>query len=213
MGGAAGRGHHQHRSSFSAQQSPHGTVPARGADTPGAPRSGHGSECVRIIPAAGTRHEDGHITQLDLSGRVRAALSSEPAVTAVAQAGKGWFKPVLGAALAASVAVMAVLTVSKDNSPGAGLAAVERTETELTQPFASPNIGRMTPVSQPVNLSGSSPQAKAKMNTYLLRHYQLTGESGGKGFVSFVPIVVTQEPAKGGTELENGEKDGEPSQK
>ncbi|HLF30699.1 MAG TPA: sigma-E factor negative regulatory protein [Xanthomonadales bacterium] len=159
------------------------------------------------------RHEDGHITQLDLSGRVRAALSSEPAVTAVAQAGKGWFKPVLGAALAASVAVMAVLTVSKDNSPGAGLAAVERTETELTQPFASPNIGRMTPVSQPVNLSGSSPQAKAKMNTYLLRHYQLTGESGGKGFVSFVPIVVTQEPAKGGTELENGEKDGEPSQK
>lgn len=159
------------------------------------------------------RHQDGHIAQVDLSGRVRAALSREPAVTAMAEAGKGWFKPVFGAALAASVAVMAVLTVSNGKSPGIVPAAVEQAETALTQPFTSPNIGRMTPASQPVNLSGSSPQARAKMNTYLLRHYQLTGESGGKGFVSFVPIVVTQEPVKGDTGLENDAKDGEPTRK
>jgi negative regulator of sigma E activity len=158
------------------------------------------------------RHQDGHIAQVDLSGRVHAALSSEPAATAVVVAAKGWFKPVLGGALAASVAVMAVLTVSNGNL-GIAPATVERAEAALTQPFASPNIGSMTPVSQPVNLSGSSPQVKAKMHTYLLRHYQLTGESGGKGFVSFVPIVVTQEPAKGSTELENRAKDDEPSPK
>ena len=30
------------------------------------------------------------------------------------------------------------------------------------------------------------------MNSYLLRHYQVTGSTGGKGFVSYIPIVVTQ---------------------
>jgi hypothetical protein len=34
------------------------------------------------------------------------------------------------------------------------------------------------------------------MNSYLLRHYQVAGSAGGKGFVSFVPIVVTQAPAE-----------------
>ena len=29
------------------------------------------------------------------------------------------------------------------------------------------------------------------MNPYLLRHYQATGSANGKGFVSFVPIVIT----------------------
>jgi hypothetical protein len=34
------------------------------------------------------------------------------------------------------------------------------------------------------------------MNSYLLRHYQVTGSTGGKGFVTFVPIVVTQAAAQ-----------------
>jgi hypothetical protein len=29
------------------------------------------------------------------------------------------------------------------------------------------------------------------MDSYLLRHYQATGATGGKGFVTFVPIVIT----------------------
>lgn len=157
------------------------------------------------------RHQDGHISQVDLSGRVREALSSEPVVTVGIRAGSGWFKPVVGVALAASVALVAVLTVSNGNSPGNVPANAERPEAAFTEPFTSPNIGTRTPVSQPVNLSGRDPQANAKMNTYLLRHYQLTGESGGKGFVSFVPIVVTQAPAKDGTGDKGDEKDGESS--
>ena len=34
------------------------------------------------------------------------------------------------------------------------------------------------------------------MNSYLLRHYQATDSTGGKGFVTFVPIVVTQAAAQ-----------------
>ena len=30
------------------------------------------------------------------------------------------------------------------------------------------------------------------MNSYLLRHYQVAGSTGGKGFVTLVPIVVTR---------------------
>lgn len=157
------------------------------------------------------RHQDGHIAQRDLSGRVRAALSSEPDVTTGTRAGSRWLKPFAGAALAASVALIAVLTVSNGAAPGVAPAGTTGSETAAAESFASPNIGRMTPVSQPVNLTGGSPQANAKMNIYLLRHYQLTGESGGKGFVSYVPIVVTQAPANGETEDENGEQDSEQS--
>ena len=29
------------------------------------------------------------------------------------------------------------------------------------------------------------------MDSYLVRHYQATGAAGGKGFVTFVPIIIT----------------------
>jgi hypothetical protein len=55
----------------------------------------------------------------------------------------------------------------------------------------------MTPQSQPVNLSGSESAENPEINAYLLRHYQVTGGAGGRGFVSFVPIVITHSlPAK-----------------
>lgn len=38
------------------------------------------------------------------------------------------------------------------------------------------------------------------MNSYLLRHYQVAGASGGNGFVSFVPIVIS----KPGTQVHAG---------
>ena len=30
------------------------------------------------------------------------------------------------------------------------------------------------------------------MDAYLLRHYQATGATGGKGFVAFIPVVITR---------------------
>jgi hypothetical protein len=61
----------------------------------------------------------------------------------------------------------------------------------------SPNPSGLTPLSQPVNLSGGLRQGNQKINTYLLRHYQVTEKAGGgRGFVSFVPIVVTHDPSR-----------------
>ena len=48
----------------------------------------------------------------------------------------------------------------------------------------------MLPVSRQASLSGGL-RSEQKMNSYLLRHYQATGTSG-KGFVTFVPIVITK---------------------
>jgi len=139
------------------------------------------------------RHQDGKIAHNELSSRVRQALSGEPDVKISRSIGKaGWFKPIAGAAVAASVALFAIMTVSTEPPEGSSAPVKEMSQAEPAKPFVSPNPSRLTPVSQPVNLSGGLRQNSQKFNTYLLRHYQVTEEAGGgRGFVSFVPIVVT----------------------
>ena len=135
------------------------------------------------------RHQDGQLAKLDLTGRIQAALASEPAEAASSQVKRSWFKPVAGAAIAASVALVAVMTVSQQG-PSALPVGPETAQPAVAESFTSPNIGSVTRAAQPVNLSGSTGQNNPRMTTYLLRHYQASGEAGGKGFVSFVPIVV-----------------------
>jgi len=139
------------------------------------------------------RHQDGKLAHNELSSRVRQALSGEPDVKVRRSIGKaGWFKPIAGAAVAASVALVAIMTVSTETPEGSTAPANEISQVAPAKPFVSPNPSRLTPVSQPVNLSGGLRQNNQKFNTYLLRHYQMTEEAGGgRGFVSFVPIVVT----------------------
>jgi hypothetical protein len=57
------------------------------------------------------------------------------------------------------------------------------------QPFTSPQGLTGPPASQQASLLGDS-FGDTRMNAYLLRHYQATGASGVKGFITFVPIVV-----------------------
>lgn len=156
------------------------------------------------------RHQDGQLAQQDLTGRVRLALSTEPSIPAKTLAGKNWLRPLAGAAVAASVALIAVLTVSNGSQPG----MMTLTPEVAAESFTSPNFGSMVPASQPVNLSGGNGGQNQKMNTYLLRHYQVTGEAGGRGFVSFVPIVVNQAASENEPvdEQESSDKDnGEPA--
>jgi hypothetical protein len=56
--------------------------------------------------------------------------------------------------------------------------------------FTSPQSLSPTAISRQVSLSGGT-AGDTRMNAYLLRHYQATGSTGGKGFVTFVPIVIT----------------------
>jgi len=161
------------------------------------------------------RHQDGHIARSGLSVRVSAALSGDPAAHGEVPVSRNWLKPVVGLALAASVALVAVLTVSNVGTHGIAPTGVELSVNpavdSISESFATPTAGSVIPASQPVNLSGRSPQDQSRMNTYLLQHYQMTGESGGRGFLPFVPIVVTQAPTSTVVVVDFDEKDSEPS--
>jgi len=154
------------------------------------------------------RHQEGHFAQQDLTGRVQQALSDEPVVTGSPASKRNWFKPVAGAAIAASVALVAVMTVSQQN-PAVLPGSPEIAQPATSESFASPNFGSAAQPTQPVNLSGSAGQSNPKMNSYLLRHYQVSGEAGAKGFVSFVPIVVAPVAANNDDEQDKQDKDDE----
>ena len=92
-------------------------------------------------------------------------------------------------AIAASVALMAIITV------GPGMPGLQQTTGELAgeseiQPFTSPQSLTSPPSSSQANFTGAGNSSDRAMDSYLLRHYQAAGASGGKGFVTYVPIVV-----------------------
>ena len=136
------------------------------------------------------RHPEGGLVNEDLCSRVQRALDDEPAAVARPVA-RSWLKPVAGMAVAASVALVAVLAVSP-GGPGQG---TEPASPAVAQPFTSPQGLAPAPASRQVSLSGQS-AGDTKMNAYLLRHYQATGATGGRGFVTFVPIVTTPADAQ-----------------
>jgi sigma-E factor negative regulatory protein RseA len=152
------------------------------------------------------RYQDRGLAGEQLCARVRTALdgASEPAHEVRRASGSRWLRPAAGFAVAATVAMMAVFAVAP-NLPDADGVEVQQAALPQSQPFTSPNIPARGPSSRQVNLNGGDEGAATrKMNSYLLRHYQVAGSSAGNGFVSFVPIVIsksaTQEAANSGAE-------------
>jgi len=150
------------------------------------------------------RHQDGSIAGEDLSVRVSRALENEQAVAPSRRLPAGWLKPVAGLAIAASVALMAIVAAGPgfQNVPQAG---GELADQAALKPFVSPQGFTAAPNSTQVSGSES---VTSRMSPYLLRHYQATGNAGGKGFVTFVPIVITG--SKTAIEHVNGEGTGKP---
>ena len=91
--------------------------------------------------------------------------------------------------MAASVALMAVVAVGTARQV-APEAAGEVAGVAQPQPFTSPQSLTPAPYSSQASLNGESNRNSRKMDSYMLRHYQATGATGGKGFVTFIPIVV-----------------------
>ena len=158
------------------------------------------------------RHHEGGLASADLCRRVSQALESEPAQSRSRRLPLGWLRPVAGAAVAASVALMAIVMVGPANeSAGVPADAVANTAAKVPD-FTSPQSLGPTPVTREVSFGGHS-LGGPRMNSYLLRHYQATGATGGRGFVSFVPIVVTkqaEDPAEAdlpgsGSAMDSGE--------
>jgi len=140
------------------------------------------------------RQQDAQLVRVDLCTRVRQAIELEDQQQPVASRHLAWMKPLAGVAIAASVAIIAVFSVKPGQQEGLPPIPQEASIAAQSEPFVSPNIGTITPPSQPVNLAGSSSEDE-KAKAYLLRHYQLTGDGSGQGFVSLVPIVATSETA------------------
>ena len=140
------------------------------------------------------RHHDGSLVSKGLSVKVREAIENEAAPKPAARRMADWLKPAAGLAVAASVALLAIVAVGPGReavSPvGEGSAAGG-----VAESFTSPQALTPPPVSQQASLAGQQ-AGDNRMNAYLLRHYQATGSTGGKGFVTFVPIVIRSSTAQ-----------------
>ena len=152
------------------------------------------------------RHQDGGLAGDDLAGRIRHAIERESVPMTPRRAVRDWMKPAMGLAIAASVALMAIVAVGPE-SQVADPAGAELAGRAEVPSFTSPQSLAPAPVSQTASLLGTS-AGDSRMNAYLLRHYQATGSTGGKGFVTFVPIVIR--PAVSRTQPSDPTEDGEP---
>ena len=135
------------------------------------------------------RHQDSGLVDADLCKRIGLALEDEAPKKVSTGIPRAWLKPVSGLAIAASVAMMAIIMVGP-NDPAAPQSAGQLADTEQAESFTSPQSFTRAPVSQQASLAGQS-AGERRLQPYLLRHYQATGNTGGKGFVTFVPIVST----------------------
>jgi len=141
------------------------------------------------------RQQDAQLVQADLCSRVRQAIDLEDGQAVAVRRPMGWLKPVAGMAIAASVAMVAILNVGPGLQSGPDSGVQGPAVAAQTEPFVSPNMGNVVPPSQPVNLSGQRSAEQDKAKAYLLRHYQVTGDGAGQGFVALVPVVVAGENA------------------
>lgn len=134
------------------------------------------------------RQREGGYAALGLSSRVRQSIDNDAAGKPAGAWARSWLKPAAGLAVAASVALLAIVAIGPggQNLQGPGESS---TVEAVAESFTSPQALTPPPLSQQASLAGQA-AGDNRMNAYLLRHYQATGSTGGKGFVTFVPIVV-----------------------
>ena len=156
------------------------------------------------------RHQDGVSAGEDLCARVSLALENELPGKRSRTFPTAWLKPAAGLAIAASVALMAVVAAGP-GIPGAPQSASELAGEMQYEQFTSPQSLTSAPYSSEASYSGQSGAGSAgvKMDSYLVRHYQATGASGGKGFVAFVPIVITGSNSQNETDSSDAAADPE----
>ena len=152
------------------------------------------------------RHQDGAIAGDDLCARVNKAIENETLEIRRRPFSGRWLKPVTGIAIAASVALMAIVTV------GPGMLGTSLTDGELAEgskapQFTSPQSLTPAPSVTQVSSVGARTVSDRRMDAYLLRHYQATGATGGKGFVTFVPMVISNSNSDGGTDQSSVDAD------
>ncbi|MDH3787255.1 MAG: sigma-E factor negative regulatory protein [Xanthomonadales bacterium] len=153
------------------------------------------------------RHQDGAVAGDDLCARISKAIENEQPEPHRKGISTRWLKPASGLAIAASVALMAITSVGPVG-PGASLSSGDVAAGSPVQQFTSPQSLTPAPASSQVSFSGGRSNNDRNIDKYLLRHYQASGATGGKGFVTYVPIVITGSKLSDGSERIN--RDAEP---
>ncbi len=128
-----------------------------------------------------------------LADRVAAQVTAE--VTHHASPAKSaahWSKPFIGAAIAASVAIVAVLAVRQADLPDPGLQQLAQQETmPKTEDFK-----RIDPAQLPsAQLANAQPQVVDQLNQYLVNHNEFAARNGRLGMSPQVRIVGYDQPA------------------
>lgn len=155
----------------------------------------------------------------DLTARVARAIEDE--APPVGPLRSRLLRPVAGGAIAATVAVMAIVGLNSDlmergsGEPTSGVAEADATaEPEQSSGFVSESSGLDQPFTRqasPVGFTASSASEggrgsasldRNRLNSYVLRHNQVSGTSRSTGFVSYVPIVSSEPDARSSRESE-----------
>jgi sigma-E factor negative regulatory protein RseA len=143
---------------------------------------------------------DMRFAQLDISGRVHAALAEEPKLTVAVGAAR-WWRPLASVAVAASMAAVVVVGVRGFGSGEPG--AVQPLEVAEVQ---APTAGKVYPAPMATGGTGNvavsaefggmpaaqSPAADAlaqqRLQHYLLRHTERAALNNGQGLISFARV-------------------------
>lgn len=131
-----------------------------------------------------------------MASRVSDKLRDEPTVLAPQLAKTFNFKPLAGFAIAASVAMVAVLTVQNNSNtensvaPSAPAIAANTIEQNQTQSFAFPNAP-VLPAS--IKKSDAPTQmANQRLNNYLMNHNEYRSNGSMNGILPYVRLVTIE---------------------
>ncbi|MCB1874582.1 MAG: sigma-E factor negative regulatory protein [Chromatiales bacterium] len=121
--------------------------------------------------------------EADIAARVSVALADEPAILAPAALDadkpRSRFRPLVGVAVAASVAGLAVMGLRAMTQDGnQGPLALQGTPVVMQEPI---KVGRM-----PESLE---PAQRSRLTRYLVSHYENAPNGGMKGMLPYVSVV------------------------
>lgn len=120
--------------------------------------------------------------QGDLCQRVRQAIENEERPRGSIRRVPAWLKPLGGAAIAASVALVAVLAVNPAGAPTIE-GSSELAGSTGTESFSNPRSMSATPVV-------SRTVSQSSMDPYLMRHYQVSGAGHVRAFPAYISMIA-----------------------
>lgn len=145
------------------------------------------SETIRGIPP--------EVDAASIASRVSAALESEPVVIApgrIRQRGvPSWLKPVAGAAIAASVATLAVVNVTglstRSNTSEVFPVTAVNVQPAAVAPFASQQLAM--PAATNWKTAADTPEIEEELNRLLIDHSEYSAQAGMHAMLPYASFV------------------------